>query len=470
MNVKLSQREEEFLDFSLNGAMGKVIFHVCAPLALYQSLAQLFKILDSLMAAHISPAAVSTVSYLSQVNLALSALGSGLAVGAGIKISEAYGAGDQELVKRRVSSLFALCALMGGLLLFVLAPLAAPFLRLMRTPEEFILEGSLYFILELFGLAITFFNHVYISVERARGNSSRILFLNMAVIVAKLALTAWFVYGFGSGINMIAVATVLSQGLLMAAGIVNLSQKGNAFSFSLHKVSFRKNVIGPMVSLSFPVIVEKIAFSLGKVAVNSMSVAYGALTVGALGISNQIGGITTTPQNGVQEGGSAIISQNLGGGKPERALSAFWWMLAVNIGFGAVFMSITLLYLEQISCFFAKNHEEFSRMIQEIYRFEALGAIPLGINAAVQGLLYGFGKTKTTLIINFSRVFVFRIPVLWALQRFTSLGSVSAGIVMGVSNVSIGILSLGIGIYEVKKIRHQAKGYRAHNPLTNGAI
>ena len=136
MNVKLSQREEEFLDFSLNGAMGKVIFHVCAPLALYQSLAQLFKILDSLMAAHISPAAVSTVSYLSQVNLALSALGSGLAVGAGIKISEAYGAGDQELVKQRVSSLFALCALMGGLLLFVLAPLAAPFLRLMRTPEE----------------------------------------------------------------------------------------------------------------------------------------------------------------------------------------------------------------------------------------------------------------------------------------------------------------------------------------------
>ena len=109
-------------------------------------------------------------------------------------------------------------------------------------------------------------------------------------------------------------------------------------------------------------------------------------------------------------------------------------------------------------------------MIQEIYRFEALGAIPLGINAAVQGLLYGFGKTKTTLIINFSRVFVFRIPVLWALQRYTSLGSVSAGIVMGVSNVSIGLLSLGIGIYEVKKIRHQAKGYRAHNPLTNGAI
>lgn len=455
MNTTLSKREEEFLNFSLNGAMGRVIFHVCTPLALYQSLTQLFKILDSMMAAHISPSAVSTVSYLAQINLALSALGSGLAVGAGIKISEAYGANDWELVKRRVSTLFALCAIMGGLLLLILVPLTIPFLRLMKTPEEFIIEGSAYFVLELLGLVITFFNNVYIAIERARGNSSRILFLNIAVIAAKLGLTAWFIYGCNGGINMIAAATILSQGLLLTAGLINLNRKDSAFSFSLHAVSFQKNVTGPMIVLSIPVMTEKIAFALGKVVINSMSVVYGALTVGALGISNNIGGITTTPQNGVQEGGAAIISQNLGGGKPERALSAFWWMLAVNIGIGIVFMSVTLLFLEQISRFFAGNETEFAEMIKEIYRFEALGAIPLGINAAVQGLLYGFGKTKITLFINFCRVFVFRIPVLWALQRFTSLGNVSAGIVMGVSNISIGILSLGIGIYEIHKIRRQ---------------
>ena len=41
------------------------------------------------MAAHISSSAVSTVSYLSQLDMTLSALGGGLAVGAGVKISEA---------------------------------------------------------------------------------------------------------------------------------------------------------------------------------------------------------------------------------------------------------------------------------------------------------------------------------------------------------------------------------------------
>ena len=84
------------------------------------------------------------------------------------------------------------------------------FLRLMNTPEEFIADGSTYFRLELFGMVITFFNNVYIAIERARGNSKRILILNTAVIVVKLGLTAWFVYGLDGGINMISCAFFFS--------------------------------------------------------------------------------------------------------------------------------------------------------------------------------------------------------------------------------------------------------------------
>lgn len=453
MSAVLSKKDEKFRDFSLNDSMGKVVFSVCFPLALYQSLNQLFKILDTMMAAHIGASAVSVVAYLAQINLMLSALGGGLAVGASVKVSEAYGAGDVELVKRRVSTLFALCAILGGGLLLFLVPTASSFLRLMNTPEEFITEGQTYFILELFGLVITFFNNVYIAIERARGNSGRILWLNMAIIGIKLTLTAWFVYGLHGGINMISAATIISQGLLLIAAIVNLNQRGNAFGVSLRSVSFKQEVILPMLSLSFPVIIEKIAFSLGKVVVNSMSTIYGSWTVGALGISNNIGGITTMPQNGFQEGGAAIISQNLGGGRPKRTLSAFRWVLAVNIGMSVILMSASLLCLNQLSVFFAGDNQEFAEMIAQIYRYEAMGAIPLGINAAVLALLYGFGRTKITLFMNFCRVFVFRIPVLWALQRFTGLGSESVGIVMAVSNIASGVLAVIVAAVEIRKIR-----------------
>lgn len=161
-------------------------------------------------------------------------------------------------------------------------------------------------------MVISFFNNVYIAIERARGNSKRILNLNMVVIGLKLALTALFVYVLNCGINMISVATIISQTFLLAAACKNLNQKDNAFGFSLAAISLKPEVTRPMIALSIPVIVEKVAFSFGKVIVNSMSTIYTPLTVGALGISNNIGGFTTMPQNGFQEGGSAIISQNLG--------------------------------------------------------------------------------------------------------------------------------------------------------------
>ncbi len=319
-------------------------------------------------------------------------------------------------------------------------------------PEEFIADGSTYFRLELFGMVITFFNNVYIAIERARGNSKRILILNTAVIVVKLGLTAWFVYGLGGGINMISCATIISQSLLLLAACINMNQKGNAFGFSLRAISIKKEVICPMLTLSFPVIVERIAFAVGKVIVNSMSTVYGSWTVGALGISNNIGGITTNPQNGFQEGGSSIISQNLGAGRPKRALLAFRWVLYIDMLIGLVIMTASLLCLNQLAGLFAGDNAEFAEMIKQIYRFEAVGAIPLGVNAAVMALLYGFGKTRVTLVMNFCRVFLFRVPVLWALQQFTDLGNVSAGIVMAVSNVASGVLAAVVGVIEIRRI------------------
>lgn len=457
MSVQLSKKEEKFREFSLNGNMFHVILYVCIPLALYQSLTQIFKVFDTMMAAHISATAVSSVAYIGQIQIMLSALGSGLAVGASIKVSEAYGAGDWELVSKRVSTMVAMCAILGSALLLFLLPTASAFLRFMKTPEEFISIGSTYFRIEILALVITFFNNIYISIERARGNSKRILYMNMGIVASKLALTAIFVYIFHLGITAIAVATLISQLTVLFTAIVVMTKKDNLFSFSSKAVSFKSEIVNPMLKLSIPVIIEKAAFAMGKVIVNSMCTVYGPQTVGALGISNNIGGITTMPQNGFQEGGSAVISQNRGAKKFSRTLKAFWCELICNLIIGVVLMSISLLCLEQISKFFAGDNLEFQEMIKGIYSWEAWGAIPLGINASVLSLMYGFGKTKITLFMNFCRIFVFRVPVLIALQKFTNYGSESAGIVMGISNFLSGMLAVILGVWIFIKIKKTEK-------------
>ena len=456
VKAELNSRDKHYLDMSLNAPMWKVVLYIGTPLALYQGLAAIFTILDTMMASHISKESVSAVAYLAQLNLLLSSVGGGLAVGAGIQISRAYGEGDFLLVRKRVSTLYAISLGVGLLMLAVILPLTDRFLRLAGTPDELIAVGREYFIIQLFVMVVNFLNSVYIAVERARGNARRIFLLNLAVIAVKLTLTAVFVYGLNSGLNMIAVASLCSELTMFCFAVRYSLIGGSAFSFSAHAVEFSRRVSEPMIRQSLPVIAEKALFAFGKTIVNSMCTIYGALMVGAMGVSNNLGGITTNPQNGYQQGSSAIISQNFGAGRFRRVLDAFYATAAINMLLGALISGLELWQLRFLSGLFDGGSEEFRSMIALVYRYEALGAVPLGFNAAVMALLYGLGKTKLTLILNFSRVFVFRIPVFWFLQHCTNVGEASVGIVMMVSNISVAVAA---GIAAVCVIRRFKRGF-----------
>lgn len=452
----LSHKDAKRRELILSGNLWRVLLQIGLPLALFESLNQLFKLLDSMMASHVSALSVSAVSYLSQINTMLSAIGGGLAIGASIKISEAYGAGDYPLVHKRISTLFALCAGISVVSLAII-PFTVPILRLAGTPEEFISIGAAYFAVSMLSVVLTYFNTAYIAIERARGNSKRILILNLTAIAVKLSTTAFFVYILHSGITMIAVASVISDSVLFIACVYHMRDKNSVFGFDRQAISKAHTVLRPMLFLSFPVMAEKAAFSFGKVVVNSMSALYGGVTVGALGISNNIGGITTNPQNGFQQAGAAVISQNIGAGQQKRALSAFYRLFVLCVAVGAIGYAFTMSLLVPISHIFAAEDAAFAQLIRTVYRYEAFGAIPLGANAAVMALLYGFGYTKLTLLINFSRVFILRVPVLWALQQFTDLGSQSVGIVMMVSNIGTGIAAIVVAAVVIIKIQRGLK-------------
>ena len=455
VKAELNSRDRRYLDMSLNAPMWKVVLYIGTPLALYQGLAAIFTILDTMMASHISKESVSAVAYLAQLNLLLSSVGGGLAVGAGIQISRAYGEGDYLLVRKRVSTLYTISLGVGLLMLAVILPLTDRFLRLAGTPDELIAVGREYFIIQLFVMVVNFLNSVYIAVERARGNARRIFLLNLAVIAVKLTLTAMFVYGLNSALNMIAVASLCSELTMFCFAVRYSLVGGSAFSFSPRAVEFSHRVSSPMIRQSLPVIAEKALFAFGKTIVNSMCTIYGALMVGAMGVSNNLGGITTNPQNGYEQGSSAIISQNYGAGKFRRVLEAFYATAAINMLLGALISGLELWQLRFLSGLFDGGSEEFRSMIALVYRYEALGAVPLGFNAAVMALLYGLGKTKLTLVLNFSRVFVFRIPVFWFLQHCTNVGQASVGIVMMVSNTAVAVAAGIAAVIVIRRFKRE---------------
>ncbi len=461
MAPQVSKKDESFRQYALTASPLRVILSTCMPLALFQAMQTVFKLLDTMMASHISAEAVSAVAALGQITLMITALGAGLAVGGCIKISEAYGRGDYDAVRHRVATVYALAVLVSVAVAAVLIPFAVPFLRLLQTPENLIATGVGYFRMEILTLVINFFNTVYIAIARSRGHAKRILALNTAIVVIKLGLSAIFVYVLHCGVTMIAVATLIGQVLTLAYAVWTMIRDEGAFRFSIKNIRFHKDTLMPILNLSYPVSAEKMLFQGGKVIVNAMSGMYGGLTVGALGISNNIGGLTTSWHQGFNDGAAPLISQNRGAGRHSRNLKIFWWLLAIDVGIGVLGLVLVGSTLPWIAQIFASSEQEFDQtfcnMIAEIHSWEMLGYITLGVNAAVIALLLGYGYTKLTMLLNVSRVFVFRVPVLWFLQQYTQVGYEAVGITMMVSNICVGLTAVMVAIPVIAKIRRMAR-------------
>lgn len=452
----LSRRDSAFRELSLAGKLLPLIFRVCFPLALFQLMSQLFSILDTLMASHISAEAVSTVAYMVQLQNILAAIGGGLAAAGGILVARDYGEGNTDKLSEDLSSLLAF-SLIVIIPIALLIPFSAEFLYFTGTPEVFISSGSTYFSIVIASVAINFINTIYIAIERARGNSSLILKLNIAVMLLKLILTAFFVYVLEGGILLIATSTLISYLILFFIAARNLFFKHDVFSFNRRMVSLKRRVLVPILKLAFPTIIEKMAFSYGKALVNQMSASYGETTVGAAGISNNMSGLLTGLQLGTQDGSAALVSQNLGGGKYGRVVSLYFRIVLVEFAIGAVGVCIYFSLMYPISYLFSVARggysAEFQSLIIMIFRQELLGCICLSFAYASIAFLLGFGETRLTLVINFFRIFVFRIPVIYYFSHFSSLGAEAVGYTMMISNTLTGLFALAVSaVFLMKKV------------------
>lgn len=455
MNDGLSSKDSQRRLFVLEDNMWKVILSISIPLAIYNGFNHLFTVLDTFMASQISSNVVSAVTYLSQIKTMFTAIGTGLSVSGGIIIARCYGAGEIEKAKKYVNTLFFMATSLALLLLIVIIPCTKPILKLANTPSALIEVGSHYFIIEISVMVSMFINNVYIAVEKAKGNTKIILYLNLLVIMVKLSLTALFIYVFHWGITAMAIATLISHSILTIIAIMDMLRGDNIFRLSKENIDVSWAFINPIIILAAPIFFERFAFSFGKVIVNSMSASYGVMVVGALGISNHISGIITGLGNGFQDGEASIISQNIGNKNYERAIDGFKKTLIINITIALVGFIVMSIFMDPIIRLFSKGDIQFAKEIKNIFKYERYAFITLAMSAAVMGLLYGLGYTRLALVINFIRLFLFRIPSLYILREYTSLGSESVGLAMMISNGLVGLTSAIVGIIVIKKLRRK---------------
>ena len=435
--------ETEFREYSLSGNLYSLIIQVGTPLAVFALFNCLFSILDTMMASHLGTIDVSAVAYLNQLRMILNAIGSGLITGSMILINRAYGAGDNSKVSILMNTLIRL--LMALSVLFILMiPFVPDILRAISTPEEFIKEGALYFRILLIASALNFINLVYINIEKTRGRTGVIMVINIASMIVKLGLSAFFIYALDKGITFIALATLITYALFAAYSLTHIFDKSSIFYVNLRLIfKGKKEYTKSLIGISYPVAIEDSTFSLGKVVVSSLAASYGAEMIGALGISNNMCGIASNFENGFSDASSAIVSQNYGAKKYDRAIKAYVANIVITFTVSLIALAFLFMLDEPLIRLFSTSRSgldaSFHDTISRIFLFDAFSCLGIALNGAGMDFLLGLGRTKITLVLNFVKIFVLRIPVLFILQRFISDGATALGIMMLISNVGVSI-------------------------------
>ena len=185
ISEKDSIRRERILNGDLLGA----IISICAPIFLYNLFNSFYSVIDAVVVARIDPTSVSAVAMLSQIQHLLSSIGAGVAAGGGIIVARLFGAGEMEDARYHSNQIISLSSIVVAILLAVCLPLALPIMRLSSVPEELIRVGTGYFIIQIVTLAFVFYNNVFMAMQKAKGNTKIMFWLNILVMIIKAGTT-----------------------------------------------------------------------------------------------------------------------------------------------------------------------------------------------------------------------------------------------------------------------------------------
>lgn len=182
------------------GAPWKRIAEFAVPMILGNLAQQLYNTVDSIVVGkYVGDNALAAVGTSTPILNLLLALFVGVATGAGIVISQHYGAGDREALSEAIGNCITLAAI-ASVATMVIGCLATwPLLRFLGTPDSVIHWCADYLMIFFLGSAGFTFYNILSGILRGMGDSFSALVFLLVATVLNIGLDVWFVAGFHMG-------------------------------------------------------------------------------------------------------------------------------------------------------------------------------------------------------------------------------------------------------------------------------
>ena len=325
--------------------MSRLIIATGIPLMLSLLINSLYNFVDSVFVSRVAEDALTALSLSSPVQILVSALGFGNAVGLNAVISKALGEGNTDRVKKAANAAIFI-GLCSWVLIAVMCVLfVKPYFTWQSGGNETIAaygrESRTVCMLFSFGqMGQWVFDRFVI----ASGKSNLFLFTLSAASLTNLILDPIFIFGLFGFPRLetlgAAIATVIGQIVGMIAGIL-INRRWNKeipFSFSLRP---DKECIVAILKVGIPSTMVQVLSSAVSIMMNSILLAFSTTAVAVYGACVKIQSVVTVGVHGIDNGLIPIVAYNYGAGKRMRIDEAIKWTLIYsNLFYLAFFMGL----------------------------------------------------------------------------------------------------------------------------------
>lgn len=391
------------------GVIWKQLLAFSLPLLVGNLFQQLYNTVDSVVVGNFigSDALAAVGSSNSLINLIIGMF-MGIGTGAGVIISQYYGADEKQKLHWAVHTTMAL-SLIGGFLLIALGLLLSPLiLVLMGTPES-VMPGSVAYLRIFFCGSL--FNLVYnmgSGVLRAVGDSKRPLIFLCISSVINIVLDLLFVVVFKMGTEGVGYATVAAQGVSAFLTVRALVRTEDSYCLELDKIKIDRRMMARILKIGIPSGIQQSIISFSNVIVQANVNSFGAAAMAGFGSYSKIDGFAMLPLQSFCMAATTFTGQNIGAKKSRRVKQGVFQGLVISMIYTILISIILYLNAERILRVFSPDQDVIA------YGYSSMLILlpfywTMAIHQILMGSIRGSGRTMVTMLIGVGNMCILRM-------------------------------------------------------------
>lgn len=356
---------------------------------------------------------------------------SGLASGAGIVISNHYGARDGAKLRDAVQTTYTLMLCLSAVITLLGVYLTPLMLRLMKTPADVFPQAETYLKIYFWGVSGLLMYNAGAGILRAVGDSRRPLHILTFCTLLNIVLDYIFVKPLAMGVAGAAIATIISQfvSAFMVLGILSATE--GEYRVQPLKMQICTAELSKIAKIGLPTAIQMAITSFSNVFVLSYINAFGSEYMAGWSAYIKIDSFAIQPVLSLSIAITTFVGQNLGAGKTERVNRAPLCGLAMAAAILTATITPVMVFAPQLVALFGDDAElircgtYFIRTVSPCYA-------AFGINQVYGGMLSGRGDTKVSMgIMLFSFVLVRQVYLYAVSAAGLGLAAVSYGYPVG---------------------------------------